>query len=157
MKLTVLLFLFISLSGFAQKKWSAISGNDIFVYSCMLVAGSADGVNQAIVHHEYGKGDQFWDFKTSWKNKYKDFDGGDESAAYVGSKDLLVGFTNGFHLTRFIDRGFTLAAVSFSTAELSQYKKKDRWKVIVKKALISTLLNRLAFNLTFNNLAGPFR
>jgi hypothetical protein len=121
----------------------------------MAISGAADGVNQAIVHHELGRGDQFWDFKESWKNKYRNYDEGDERPAFFCSKSLLVGFTDGFHLSRFIDRGFTLAAVCFSTSELKQYKKKDRWKVIAKKALISTLINRFTFGLTYNNLRGP--
>ena len=152
----LLLLLFISQLATAQKKWTAISGNDIVVYSLMTVSGAADGVNQAIMHHELGRGHQFWDYAISWKNKYKDHDNGDERAAFFGSKSIFVGFTDAFHLTRMIDRGCTLAAISVSASELKQYKKKDRWKVIVKKLAISTLLNRLAFGLTYNNLEGPF-
>jgi hypothetical protein len=148
--------LFINHAAIAQKKWTAINRNDILIYSFMTVSGGADGVNQAIIHHELGRGNQFWDYAKSWKNKYRNFDAGDERAAFFGSKSIFVGFTDAFHLTRFIDRGFTLAAISVSATELKQYKKKDRWKVIAKKLVISTLLNRLAFGLTYNNLAGPF-
>jgi hypothetical protein len=150
------LLLFISQTATAQKKWTAISRNDIVVYSLMTVSGAADGVNQAIIHHELGRGNQFWDHATSWKNKYRDFDAGDERAAFFGSKSIFVGFTDAFHLTRMIDRGCTLAAICVSSSELKQYKKKDRWKVVVKKLVICTLLNRLAFGLTYNNLEGPF-
>jgi hypothetical protein len=152
----LLLLLFISQASTAQKKWTAIRGNDILVYSLMTVSGAADGVNQAIIHHELGRGNQFWDYATSWKNKYKDFDAGDTRAAFIGSKWIFVGFTDAFHLTRMIDRGFTLGAISVSASELKQYKKKDRWKVIAKKLVISTLLNRLAFCITYDNLEGPF-
>lgn len=155
MRLLVLL-LFITHAATAQKKWTAISRNDILIYSFMTVSGAADGVNQAIIHHELGRGNRFWDYAKSWKNKYKDFDAGDERAAFFGSKSIFVGFTDAFHLTRMIDRGCTLAAISFSAGELKQYKKKDRWKVIAKKLVISTLLNRLTFGLTYNNLEGPF-
>lgn len=153
---SLLLLLFISQAATAQKKWTAISRNDIIIYSLMTVSGASDGVNQAIIHHELGRGNQFWDYAKSWKNKYRDFDAGDERAAFFGSKSIFVGFTDAFHLTRMIDRGCTLAAVSVSAFELKQYKKKDRWKVVVKKLVISTLLNRLAFGLTYNNLEGPF-
>lgn len=155
MKVLVLLLL-INFSAAAQKKWTAINGNDIIVYSCMTLSGAADGVNQAIIHHELGRGNQFWDYAKSWKNKYRNFDAGDERAAFFGSKSIFVGFTDAFHLTRLIDRGCTLASISLSGYELKQYKKKDRWKVIAKKLIISTLLNRLAFGLTYNNLEGPF-
>ena len=155
MRLLVLL-LFISQQATAQKKWTAISRNDIVIYSLMTVSGAADGVNQAIIHHELGRGNQFWDYAKSWKNKYRNFDAGDERAAFFGSKSIFVGFTDAFHLTRLIDRGCTLAAITVSAGELKQFKKKDRWKVVVKKLMISTLLNRLAFGLTYNNLEGPF-
>ena len=138
------------------KKWTTITGNDILVYSFMTLSGAADGVNQAIVHHELGLGNQFWDFAKSWKNKYKDFDAGDKRAAFFGSKSIFVGFTDAFHLTRTIDRGFTVAALSISAGNFKQYKKKDRWKVIAKKMVISTLLNRFAFGVMYNNLEGPF-
>ena len=151
-----LLLLFITQAATAQKKWTAISGNDILIYSLMTVSGAADGVNQAIIHHELGRDNQYWDYSKSWKNKYKDFDAGDTRAAFIGSKWIFVGFTDAFHLTRMIDRGFTLGAISFSTGDLKQYEKKDRWKVIAKKLVISTLLNRLAFGITYNNLEGPF-
>lgn len=152
----LLLLLFIGQAATAQKKWTAISGNDIVVYSLMTISGAADGVNQAVVHHEFGLGHQFWDFSKSWKNKYKDFDAGDTRAAFIGSKGIFVGFTDGFHLTRMIDRGCTLAAITVSASELKQFRKKDRWKVVVKKLVISTLLNRLAFVVIYNNIEGPF-
>ncbi|HUS01887.1 MAG TPA: hypothetical protein VMY77_09180 [Chitinophagaceae bacterium] len=155
MRLLLLLF-FIGQSATAQKKWTSISGNDIVVYSLMTVSGGADGVNQAIIHHELGLNNQFWDYSKSWKNKYKDFDAGDTRAAFIGSKGIFVGFTDAFHLTRMIDRGCTLGAITVSASELKQYKKKDRWKVIVKKLVISTALNRLAFGILYNNLEGPF-
>ncbi len=155
MKLFVLLLL-LNLSVSAQKKWTHVTKNDIFVYSCMAVSGAADGVNQAIVHHEFGRTNKFWDYETSWKNKYRNIDEGDKRGAFFGSKSIFVAFTDGFHLTRFIDRTFTLTALCISASELKEYKKRDRWKVIVKKAVFSTLSNRLAFDLTFNRLWGPF-
>jgi hypothetical protein len=155
--LLLLLFIpFVGQPATAQKKWTAISGNDIVVYSLMTVSGAADGVNQAIIHHELGRGHQYWDYAISWKNKYKDFDNGDKRAAFIGSKGIFVGFTDAFHLTRMIDRGCTLAAISVSASELKQYKKKDRWKVVIKKLAISTVLNRIAFGVFYNNLEGPF-
>jgi hypothetical protein len=155
MKLLSLLLL-ISLSAPAQKKWMRITRNEIFVYSCMTLSGAADGVNQAIIHHELGRGNQFWDYARSWKNKYRDIDAGDDRAAFFGSKSIFVGFTDAFHLTRMVDHGCTLTAICISGGELKQYRKKDRWKVIAKKMVISTFLNRLAFGLTYNNLEGPF-
>jgi hypothetical protein len=155
MRILVLLLLLTQVAT-AQKKWTRITGNDFLIYSFMTMSGAADGVNQAIVHHEFGRGRPFWDFHTSWKNKYKNYDAGDERSKFFGSKNIFVAVTDGFHLTRMVDRGFTLTSVAISSFQLKQYKKKDRWKVIAKKAVISTLLNRLAFCVVFNNLEGPF-
>ena len=138
-----------------KKKWLSLTGNDVFIYSCMAVSGAADGINQAIVHHNFGQGNKFWDISVSWKNKYKDWNGGDKSAAFLGSKNIFVAFTDAFHLSRLVDRGFTLSAVCFSASDLKQYRKKDRWKVIIKKAIVSTLINRLTFDALFDNLHGP--
>jgi hypothetical protein len=121
----LLFLLFICNNATAQKKWTAISRNDIIVYSFMTISGGADGVNQAIIHHEYGLNNQYWDYAKSWKNKYKDFDNGDKRAAFIGSKSIFVGFTDAFHLTRLIDRSFTLAAISISATEIKQFKKKQ--------------------------------
>src|SRR5215211_7816187 len=142
MRIPFLLLFFISQAATAQKKWTATSSNDILVYSLMAVSGAADGVNQAIIHHELGRGSQYWDYATSWKNKYKNIDAGDSRAAFIGSKGVFVGFTDAFHLSRTVDRGFTLGAICVSTADLAQYKKKARWKVIARKLVISTLVNR---------------
>jgi hypothetical protein len=106
-------------------------------------------VNQNLAHWRWGKGKPFWDVQTSWKNKYKDWDAGDKSARYWGSKTIFVAFTDGFHLTRMIDRSAMLLSVGISAAELNEYPKKDRWKVIAKKAFLSGISNRLAFNLIY--------
>jgi hypothetical protein len=131
------------------QKWYSITENDIAIMSLGLVSGSADGLNQLIVHRKFGEGKQFWDFKVSWKNKYADWDGGDKSARFLGSKTIFVGFTDGFHLTRMIDRTGMVISIGISGGELKKYEKKDRWKVILKKAGLSIIPNRLAFNMIY--------
>ena len=106
-------------------------------------------MNQNLAHWRCGKGKPFWDVQTSWKNKYKDWDAGDKSARYWGSKTIFVAFTDGFHLTRMVDRSAMLLSVGISAAELNEYPKKDRLKVIAKKAFLSGISNRLAFNLIY--------
>ena len=56
------------------QKWYSITKNDAAIFALGAVSGAADGVNQNLAHWRWGKGKQFWDVKTSWKNKYKDFD-----------------------------------------------------------------------------------
>ena len=134
-KLITVLFL-LPLFCFAQK--------DKWIYICQFMAGSADGVNQSISHHELGLGYRFWDYSNSWKNKYKDFDNGDTRAAFFGSKSVFVGFTDGYHLTRLIDRAFTTGSLAFALSE------KNNWRQIVKKVIISAVVNRAGFLITYN-------
>ena len=133
-----------------QEKWYAITKNDIVIVSLQILSGSADGLNQSIVHHRFGREREFWNYKESWKRKYSDFDGGDHSAAFIGSKTWLVMFTDGFHLTRFIDRTSTLFTIGISASDIKRYPKKDRWKVVAKKILLSGLANKLAFIVVYN-------
>ncbi len=133
----------------AQNKWYKITTNDIVLMGVQGIAGSADGANQNLSHWRWGKGKRFWDVKTSWKNKYKNFDGGDLSAAFPGSKTWLVFLTDGFHLTRTIDRTATLVSIGIAAGEVKQYPKKDRWKVIGKKIVLSAIANRVAFNIIY--------
>ncbi|MGH2563515.1 MAG: hypothetical protein ACRDE5_03315, partial [Ginsengibacter sp.] len=117
---------------------------DLVIYACQFIAGSADGVNQALVHHDVGMGNSFWDIQTSWKNKYRNFDKGDTRPAFFGSKSILVCATDGYHLTRAIDRSFSLCSLGFALSE------KNNLKQIIKKVIISSLLNRAGFLLFFN-------
>lgn len=134
-----------------EKKWYKITKNDILGMSFQALSGTADGFNQAITHHKYGAGNQFWDQSVSWQNKYKDWPN-DKSAKFFGSKTFLVALTDGFHLTRFVDRSASIVSVGISFAEIKQYRKQDIWKVVSKKILLSYLTNRTAFVLVYNNL-----
>jgi len=89
----------------------------ILMYACQFVAGSADGLNQALVHHYLGIGNRFWDFQTSWKNKYKNYDKGDLRPAFPGATSVAVSFTDGYHLTRMVDRAFSLGSIGFALGE----------------------------------------
>jgi hypothetical protein len=131
------------------QKWYSITKNDVAIMGLGIVSGAADGVNQNLTHWRWGKGKQFWDVKTSWKNKYKDWDAGNTDAAFFGSKTVFVAFTDGYHLTRMIDRSATLLSIGIGAGELKDYEKKDRWKVVVKKILLSSLSNRIAFNIVY--------
>jgi hypothetical protein len=149
MKATFIILAVILSNQCTAQKWYSITKNDAAIFALGAVSGAADGVNQNLAHWRWGKGKQFWDVKTSWKNKYKDFDAGNTDAAFWGSKTVLVAFTDGYHLTRMIDRSAMLLSVGISAGELSKYDKKDKWKVVLKKILISSISNRIAFNLIY--------
>lgn len=113
----VLLLILLPFLSFGQDKWYKITKNDVVgIIIPQSISGSADGLNQSNAHHKFGEGNPFWDYKTSWKNKYKDFDGGDKSAAFPGSKTWLVFLTDGYHLTRTIDRVAMIATILLITS-----------------------------------------
>jgi hypothetical protein len=144
----IILAVVLSLPCTAQK-WYSITKNDVAIITLGVVSGAADGVNQNLAHWRWGKGKAFWDVKTSWKNKYKDYDNGNTDARFWGSKTVFVAFTDGYHLTRMIDRSAMVLSVGISAGELAKYQKKDKWKVILKKILLSSISNRIAFNIVY--------
>jgi hypothetical protein len=147
----LLTILFITIAATAMgQKWYSITKNDVAIMGLGVVSGIADGVNQNLTHWRWGKGKYFWDVRTSWKNKYKDWDGGNTDAAFFGSKTVFVAFTDGYHLTRMIDRSAMLLSIGISAGELKKYKKKDCWKLLAKKALLSGIINRIAFNIIYH-------
>jgi hypothetical protein len=147
--LTLLLLTSLTTQG---QKWYKITGNDAGLIISSATAGGFYGWNQAIVHHHWGRGNKFYDINTSWENKYKDFDKGDLRAKYFLSKSLLVAGTDGFHMTQAVYRTAGLVTLAFAFSDFKQYKKRDRWKVVVKKLVLCTLAERLAFVAVFNGL-----
>ena len=151
---SIVLFLFIKTE--AQQWWKPTK-REAMSYAAFTISGAANGFNQAIEHHSYGIGKPYVDITKSFKRKYKNYDTGDLSEAYFGSKTFLAWTTDAFHLTNTIDKGFLATGIVLNTwdlkSELKQYKKKDRWKVIVfKKILLPLIIQHLAFEITFNNL-----
>lgn len=149
--LFVVLLLLISSLKAQDAKWYKITKNDLVIMSFEAVSGAADGVNQAVVFHKLGADDPFWDFKTSWQRKYKDWPN-DKSEAFPFSKTLLVGLTDGYHMTRMVGRWSNFVAIGISFSELKSYPKGDRWKVIAKKAVLSYIANRGTFTIVYNSL-----
>ncbi len=134
------------------RKWYALSKKDVYVFASMSISGAADGINQAVIHHSYGRGSSFSDYETSYKRKYKDYDAGNMNAAYPGSKTWLVWTTDLFHLSRTIDHAGMYAAIILSASDLREYEKKDLWKVIaIKKGIIPIALRSIFFSIIFNN------
>lgn len=126
------------------------SKNEIIAYVLQFVGGGADGINQALQHHHLGRGNRFWDYNTSWMNKYKNFPT-DKREAYFLSKSILVGTTDGYHLTRTVAQTAIFASIGF---ELGVKDRKFDYKSIIKKVLLSTLVNRIGFVLFYNGIYG---
>jgi len=152
-KLTILLSIFFSIEGSGQDSFKWFDKNDVGVIITQAIAGAADGTNESIQHHRLGLGNQFWDYKVSWQNKYKDWPE-DTRSAYPFSKNILAFTTDGYHLTRTTSRLATLGTIAIVAGDFKQYKKSDRGKVIAKKVVLSIVANRVFFNvvyLTTNN------
>lgn len=124
------------------------TGNDYAIGFLQLISGFAMGLHESIQAGHWGKGHQFWDNQISWKNKYKDYDNGDTRAKFIGSKSVLVGFTDGYHLTNLISNTANIATLSFAIGS----KEGRNWKVIAKKVLIGAVANRAAFHLSYNKI-----
>ncbi len=155
--LLVLFCLFIFSRAKCQEKWYIPSKNDWMGYGAMAIAGISKAYNQAILHHHYGRGKQYWDQDISWKNKYKDWDGGDYREAFLGSKTIFVPFTDGQHLTYTGNTLFTTigtVAISLNLKEeLKNIPKKDKWKFIAfRKIAIPFGIRAIVFETLFNIL-----
>lgn len=115
MKIIVCIFLSLTLSG---QKCTCV--RDFCVMAVpMYVGGVADGVNQTLIFHYErfkkvfpGASDKYWYPAESWKNKYQDADAGNLLPAYPFATNLLVGFSDGFHLSRTIDHTCTNLAIT---------------------------------------------
>ncbi len=83
----------------------------------MIVAGSAKGLNETLQFHPDrffkafpAASRQWFDPAVSWKNKYKN---GDPALGprFPGSTNMLVAFTDQYHLNNMIFRGAITAAI----------------------------------------------
>lgn len=124
------------------------TGNDYAIGILQLISGFSNGLNESLQAGHWGRGKKFWDNSVSWKNKYRDFDNGDTRAAFPGSKNVLVGFTDGYHLTNLISNTANIATLSFAIGG----KEKKNWKVIAKKVLIAAAANRAAYYISYNKI-----
>jgi hypothetical protein len=120
----------------------------------VLLAGAADGVNQALMY-QYGgfkkafphANDKFWKPAISGANKYKNGDPS-QGAAFPGSRTWAVFLTDGYHLTRFTDHLFWSGAIA---VKVSCHEKR-KWYVYVLEAAGHWAINRVGFCLTYNQL-----
>ncbi|OJI07735.1 hypothetical protein BK004_00500 [bacterium CG10_46_32] len=86
----------------------------------VFIAGMAKGVSDTLQFH-YGtsvfssfQNEQWWNPEVSWKNKYRDYDNGDNREAYLLSRSLLVWRTDAWHLAQTIETGAWVLAVLFA-------------------------------------------
>lgn len=131
-----------------KKKWYSLDISDIGMFACGAVGGYSRGINQAILFRNYGKDDPFWDIKLGSKRKYKDFDNGDLSAAFPGSKTIFVGFTDGYHGTNMAQTMcYTGGALIIGFDMLKNYDKPAL--AMLKKLAIFFIANGVSFKMAY--------
>jgi hypothetical protein len=122
----------------------------------VMLAGAADGINQALSFRYDGfkkvfpnANDRFWMPSLSCNNKYKNGDP-KQGAAFPGSRTWLVFVTDGYHLTRFTDHLFMSGAIAMKIAGF----EKKKWYIYVLEAAGYWFVNRVGFCLTYNRFAS---
>ncbi len=123
-------------------------------YGLFFIAGFAEGVNDAISFHypafkrvHPGANDLYWNPEVSWKNKYTNWDAGDNSPRYWQSTQVLVWTTDAFHMTNMVDHITMLSGASIMIPLNGQ---KRRWTWYAKEIFMSYMANRAGFYLSYN-------
>lgn len=115
------------------------------------VAGLSDGMLETIQHH-YGTfkakfpaaNDQFWNPQISWKNKYRNWDNGDNRPAFPGSTTIFVATTDAYHALRAIKKNSIMAAVVINVGSPQKW-----WHYLIDFAT-HTLMYQAGFYLTYS-------
>lgn len=116
----------------------------------IFVAGMSKGVSDTLQFH-YEKSvfaalksqEQYWNPAISWKNKYKDYDNGQQGEAYLFSRSLLVWLTDAWHLAQTIQ---TLAwALAVALAIRLGYKNASVRPYTLGQSIYFFVLTYVAF------------
>ena len=134
---------------YSQLCSAQITKKQIIGYSSAAASGFFYAVNQAIVHHKFNEGKQFWDPRLSFQNKYKNWPT-DTRAKFPGSKTWLVWTTDAQHLTSALEKGFLITSVVVLTLD----SRKKNWKtILLKDVIIPSLIRGIVFEVTFKTLS----
>jgi len=117
----------------------------------LIVSGFCDGTSEVlkIKYNSFERvfpnaNDEFWDYKISWKNKYKD--GIPPDPAFLGSKTSLVWTTDGYHMMRAIRNATMITALVIPLNNISH----KNWKDYVKEGVINYFSYTVGFNLAYD-------
>ncbi len=155
MRTTLTILLLCSICGHAQPpaiKKQRIK-NYVITGSLVLIAGVADGFNQALqfrypaVKRMFPNlHDQFWNPVLSCTNKYKNGDPA-KGAKFPGSRTWLVFTTDGYHATRFAEHAALFSAIAVKISR----SKKQKWYRYAIEAAGYWLVHRVGFSLIYNH------
>ena len=144
MKLTAIILL-LSLSMQAQpgrylkQNWPSLT--------CFTLAGAMDGFNEAL-DFDYqafkrtfpNANDQYWNPDISWQNKWN----GDRPS-YFGSTTFLSWTTDGYHLTRSLNKAFLCGGVTVKICG-----GKQKWYMYLVDFAAHSLAYSIGFNVTLH-------
>lgn len=131
-------------------------GSDYLAFGVLVVAGIANGASEAyeadrhIFEKRWGVSEQSWWGSKSWKRKYKNYDLGDERAAFWQSKGALSVFTDFDHFSE----GMQAVSLSggFLIIGLNGGKRKYKWWVHGSRFLTGFVGYTLSSSITYNLL-----
>ena len=153
--LTVMM-LMVVISTFAQRPWKEY----LIPGSLMMISGMVEGTNEALLfHYKYGfknrfpnANNQYWDPSISWKNKYKNLDPS-KGPAFPGSTDMLVAFTDGYHMMRLTKVMLDMGTISYCVNKNYREKTKHNifnWKTVAQDFVVLSVFRTIGFHLTYS-------
>lgn len=88
--------------------------------------------------------DKFWDPQISYLNKWKDSDPAN-GPAFWGSTTIFVWTTDGYHLTRTLDKAFICTGLAFKMGDWDR-----KWYIYIIDFIAHSIAYSIGFNLTFH-------
>ena len=142
MKLFTPLLIFLTLNATGQSKNKFELKGHIIPVSMIVMAGIAEGIQDALAFHNNSK-NHFWGYN-SYLNKYKNHDP-KQGQTFRGK--YLTFTTDGYHLMKFTKNLFLMGAIAVKIGD-----KKKKWYKYIVEGTTYWILNRLAFSLTYQNI-----
>lgn len=137
------------------QSWLKPTKREMLSYPTLIISGISNGVREGNAALHFGSGSKFTDYRNSWKNKYRDYDNGDMSAAYPGSKTYLAFTTDLYHLSGTANKTFLTLGILFNTWDLRNELKEGKGKrglIILRRLLYGSISYNVPFAITYNNL-----
>lgn len=151
-KLLLIIFIFLSVSMYAQEKWWKLSKTDLWSGASMFAAGYCNGTVELLQYdyeafeNFYGDvNDQRWNPDISWENKHKNGDPSQGSAFFM-SKTLAVPVTDAYH-------AFRAGEATFYATSITLYICADKvqgWKNVLFKLAFNLVMNKAGFHLGYS-------
>ena len=149
MKTLLIILPFLCLTTSAQPFKGYLKRNAVSL-SCMVLAGGFDGFNE-VLDFDYpafkrafpNANDQFWNPDISWQNKWQDGNP-DLGRKFPGSTTIFVWTTDGYHLTRTLNKTCIMAGIAFKIGH------KQKWWMYGVDFISHSIAYSIGFNLSLH-------